>query len=116
MRTDPGAAVEVVTVVKPTSEPQPSNRKMLPATREATTPPDTTLLWFLRSLGDHDTHRGHLRADGTVAARCGLSFTPRPTLRITGQPPGALVAGPLALRGNPPDPDQTCSECRGGVR
>ncbi|MGH3550070.1 MAG: hypothetical protein ACRDQU_18560 [Pseudonocardiaceae bacterium] len=85
-------------------------------TKPTTTPPDTSLSWFLRSLGDHDTHRGRLRSDGTVAARCGLSFTPRPTLRITGQPPGALVAGPLALRGNPPDPDQTCLECRGGVR
>ena len=82
-----------------------------------TTTPDSTLLWFLRSLGDHDTHRARMRADGTVAARCGLSFTPRPTLRITGQPTGQLVAGPLALKGSPPDPEQICHECqRGGAR
>lgn len=86
-------------------------------TSETTTPPDSSLLWFLRSLGDHDTHRGRMRADGTVAARCGLSFTPRPTLRIAGPPPGALVAGPLALKGTPPDPEQVCSECQcGGAR
>ena len=54
---------------------------------------------------------------GTVAARCGLSFTPRPTLRIVGPPPGALVAGPLALRGNPPDLAQICHERqRSGTR
>ncbi len=92
-------------MVEPTSEPLLS------------TPPDSSLLWFLRSLGDHDTHHARMRADGTVLARCGLSFTPRPTLRIAGPPPGALVAGPLALRGNPPDPEQICSECRrGGAR
>jgi len=73
--------------------------------------------WFLRSLGDHDTHRGELRGDGTVLARCGAVFTPRPTLRIAGPPPGQLVTGDLALRGNPPDPDQVCQECgHGGVR
>ncbi len=32
-------------------------------------------------------------------------------------PPGELVAGPLALRGNPPDPEQICRECQcGGAR
>jgi len=107
----------MVTVVEPTSEPQPSNRKVFPATCEATTPPDSSLLWFLRSLSDHDTHHGRMRADGTVAARCGLSFTPRPTLTVAGQPPGALVAGPLALKGNPPDPQQICRQCQhGGAR
>jgi hypothetical protein len=70
--------------------------------------------WFLRSLGDHDTHEGVLRGDGTVLARCGLIFTPRPTLRVTGLPPGELVAGPLALNGRPPDPDQICPACQRG--
>ena len=68
--------------------------------------------WFLRSLGDHDTHEGELRGDGTVLARCGLSFTPRPTLRVAGPPPGELVAGPLALKGSPPDPAQVCPDCQ----
>jgi hypothetical protein len=70
--------------------------------------------WYLRSLGDHDTHRGELRGDGTVSARCGVSFTPRPTLRVAGPPPGTLVIGDLALKGNPPDPDQVCPECSSG--
>ena len=85
--------------------------------RDTTTSPDRVLSWFPRSLGDHDTHRGKLRGDGTVLAQCGASFIPRPTLQVVGPPPGELVAGPLALRGNPPDPDQVCQVCRsGGVR
>lgn len=72
--------------------------------------------WYLRSLRDHDTHRGELREDGTVMARCGASFTPRLTLQVTGPPPGELTEGPLALKGNPPDPDQICQNCRGGGR
>ncbi|MGH3702282.1 MAG: hypothetical protein ACRDQ9_21015, partial [Pseudonocardiaceae bacterium] len=81
-------------------------------------PGGTTLRWYLRSLGDHDTHRGRLCDDGTVLAWCGVSFTPRPTLRVAGRPPGTLVEGPVALRGSPPDPDQVCGECQrgGGVR
>ncbi|MGH3696046.1 MAG: hypothetical protein ACRDRX_18990 [Pseudonocardiaceae bacterium] len=55
--------------------------------------------WFLRSLGDHDTHHGQLGADGTVLARCGVSFTPRPTLQVVGPPPGELVAAGPALKG-----------------
>ncbi|MGH3782332.1 MAG: hypothetical protein ACRDRO_17365 [Pseudonocardiaceae bacterium] len=78
---------------------------------ETTAPPDTTLVWYLRSLGDHDTHRGRMRADGTVLACCGLSFTPRPTLRIAGPPPGELVAGPLAL----PAPRRTRSRSAGSA-
>ncbi len=68
--------------------------------------------WYLRSLGDHDTHHGDLRDDGTVVARCGIGFTPRPTLRVAGPPPGRLVIGGFALPGNPPDPDQVCPRCR----
>lgn len=72
--------------------------------------------WYLRSRGDQDTHQGQLRDDGTVLALCGARFTPRPTLRIAGPAPGELVEGPLALKGNPPDPDQVCPECTRGVR
>ncbi|MEO7193555.1 MAG: hypothetical protein ABIZ05_01835 [Pseudonocardiaceae bacterium] len=38
----------------------------------------TPVIWFLRSIGDHDTHRGALRpADGTVIAACGVTFVPK---------------------------------------
>jgi hypothetical protein len=68
-------------------------------------------------LGDHDTHRGELREDGMVLARCGALFIPWPTLKVVGPPPGTLVTGPLPLPGSPPDPDQVCPDCQhGGVR
>jgi hypothetical protein len=51
--------------------------------------------WYLRSLGDHDTHRGELRKDGTVVALCGVTFRPRLP----------------ALPGPPPDPAQICPRC-----
>ncbi len=69
--------------------------------------------WYLRSLGDHDTHHGSLREDGIVVARCGALFTPRPTWRVVGLPP-VLVTGGLALTGKPPDPDQACPQCQRG--
>lgn len=75
---------------------------------------DQSLLWFLRSLGDHDTHRGRMRDDGTVLACCGALFLPKRTLKVVGPPPGQLVTGDFALRGNPPDPEQVCPQCRGG--
>jgi hypothetical protein len=81
---------------------------------DITTPPDTTLSWYLRSLSDHDTHHGSMRHDGTVLARCGASFTPKPTLKVVGPPPGQLVEGPAALRGYPKEPSQVCPECRRG--
>ncbi len=81
---------------------------------KTTTSPDTSLSWYLRSLRDHDTHRGSLRENGMVLARCGASFTPRPTLTVIGPPPGQLATGDLALPGRPPDPDQVCPECSGG--
>jgi hypothetical protein len=34
--------------------------------------------WYLRSMGDRDTHCGELQPDGSVRARCGVSFQPRP--------------------------------------
>jgi len=77
---------------------------------EITTSSDTKLSWYLRSLADHDTHRGRLGGDGTVLALCGASFTPRPTMRVVGQHPGRLAAGPpeLALA---PIPEQVCRDC-----
>jgi hypothetical protein len=58
------------------------------------------MTWYLRSLTDHDTHRGHLRR-GTVLTACGVEFSP---LR-------AWRKGGLALPGKPPDPEQVCVEC-----
>lgn len=78
------------------------------------TSPGKVLTWYLRSPGDHDTHRGRMRDDGTVLARCGALFTPQPTLTVVGPPPGQLATGGLALPGNPPDPEQVCPQCRGG--
>ena len=58
--------------------------------------------WYLRSIGDRDTHRSELlHPDGTVTAACGIRFRPRELLR-----------GAIALRGEPPDPDQICPACR----
>ncbi|MGH3845640.1 MAG: hypothetical protein ACRDS0_30065 [Pseudonocardiaceae bacterium] len=57
--------------------------------------------WYLRSMGDRDTHRGELRPDGTVTAACGINFHPLCLLRDTGP----------ALPGLPPDPDQICPAC-----
>jgi hypothetical protein len=63
------------------------------------------MAWYLRSIGDQDTHRGTLQhPDGTVTAVCGIRFRPRELLR------GATV-----LRGKPPDPDQICPGCRQGA-
>jgi hypothetical protein len=61
--------------------------------------------WYLRSIGDRDTHRGTLlHPDGTVTAACGIRFRPR-----------ELVRGATALRGEPADSEQICPGChRGG--
>jgi hypothetical protein len=60
------------------------------------------MTWYLRSLGDHDTHRGALRpAEGTVTALCGVTFV----LRV-------LPFGhDLGFSGSPPDPEQVCPAC-----
>lgn len=59
--------------------------------------------WFLRSMGDHDTHRGiYSPATRSVHALCGVEFVPR---RV------GLNGDRLALPGNPPDPDQVCAAC-----
>ncbi|MGH3782783.1 MAG: hypothetical protein ACRDRO_19735 [Pseudonocardiaceae bacterium] len=58
--------------------------------------------WYLRSLTDADTHRGHSSAvTRSVHALCGVEFVPRP-----------LPLGGPALPGAPLDPDQVCPACR----
>lgn len=57
--------------------------------------------WYLRSIGDRDTHRGELLyPDSTVTVACGIRFRPHP-----------LVHGATALQGEPPYPDQICPVC-----
>ncbi len=56
--------------------------------------------WYLRSLGDRDTHRGALCNDGTVVTLCGVTFRPR-----------LLPDSAGALPGQPPDPAQICPQC-----
>jgi hypothetical protein len=33
-------------------------------------PAASAVSWYLRSMGDHDTHRGERRTDSTVVAAC----------------------------------------------
>lgn len=62
---------------------------------------DPTPRWFLRSLGDADTHRGsYSLVTRSVHADCGVEFVPR-----------ARPLGGPALPGNPLDPDQVCPYC-----
>jgi len=72
-------------------------------------PSETTSRWYLRSLADHDTHRGWLGGDGSVLALCGARFTPKPTVRQVGQ---RLVDGFPDL-GSRPIPEQICPACKG---
>ncbi|MBV9030934.1 MAG: hypothetical protein JO364_11670 [Pseudonocardiales bacterium] len=58
------------------------------------------MTWYLRSMGDHDTHHGELGAEGTVAASCGVRFTPLP-----------LPYSRVSLPGYPQDRDQVCPAC-----
>ncbi|MGH3825424.1 MAG: hypothetical protein ACRDRA_21675 [Pseudonocardiaceae bacterium] len=61
--------------------------------------------WYLRSMGDRDTHRGtYSIATRSVHAVCGAEFEP---LKLTN-------GTPIALAGSPPDPAQVCRECQGG--
>ena len=60
------------------------------------------MTWYLRSISDGDTHCGQLDSDGTVAAQCGIQFSPRPL-------PFNRIALPP---GYPPDPDQICPDCK----
>ncbi len=60
--------------------------------------------WFLRSMGDHDTHRGiYSPASRSVHAVCGVEFIPRPV---------GLAGERMSLPGYPPDKDQICPTCR----
>jgi hypothetical protein len=67
----------------------------------------TSGTWYLRSMGDADTHCGDPNGDGTVTAACGSRFHP---LR--------LPTGRLSLSGYPLDVDQICPACnhRRGAR
>ncbi|MGH3686416.1 MAG: hypothetical protein ACRDRU_18615 [Pseudonocardiaceae bacterium] len=58
------------------------------------------MTWYLRSKADRDTHHGELGPEGTVAALCGVRFTPIP-----------LPYDRVSLPGYPQDRDQTCPEC-----
>jgi hypothetical protein len=59
--------------------------------------------WFLRSMGDHDTHRGiYSPATRSVHAVCGVEFLPRPV---------GLTGERISLPGTPPDPAQICPQC-----
>jgi hypothetical protein len=58
--------------------------------------------WYVRSRADADTHRAdEIRRDGTVVARCGVVFAPRP-----------LPFDRIALPGHPQDRDQVCPDCK----
>ena len=58
--------------------------------------------WYLRSLADADTHRGHYSiVTRSVHALCSIEFVPR-----------QLPLGGPALPGNPLDPEQVCPQCR----
>lgn len=57
--------------------------------------------WYLRSLRDHDTHRGDYDLDKhLVTARCGEVFKPTP-----------LALGGRGLPHPPLDPAQVCPQC-----
>lgn len=59
--------------------------------------------WYLRSMGDADTHKGtYSAATRSVQAVCGLEF--QPLKRTTG--------APIVLTPQPPDLDQICPACR----
>jgi hypothetical protein len=56
--------------------------------------------WFLRTVGDHDTHAVEGEQDGVVVALCGAAFEPYP-----------LLTGDIALPGRPIDSCQVCQHC-----
>ncbi|MBV8540809.1 MAG: hypothetical protein JO063_11150 [Pseudonocardiales bacterium] len=65
------------------------------------------VVWYLRSIGDHDSHRGALRpAEGTVLAACGVTFVSRALPFSRG----------LGFSGTPPDPQQVCPACARATR
>ncbi|MBV9059466.1 MAG: hypothetical protein JO296_08615 [Pseudonocardiales bacterium] len=60
--------------------------------------------WFVRSMGDHDTHLGSYNPTSrSVHALCGVEFV----ALAVGMPP---KPGPLP--GAPVDPAQICPKCR----
>lgn len=60
--------------------------------------------WYLRSMGDRDTHRGtYSITTRSVHAACGAEFQPLKT----------TAGAPIVLAGSPLDPDQVCQVCQG---
>lgn len=59
-----------------------------------------TMAWYLRTLGDRDTHFGTLHR-GTVNAACGIRFQSR-----------TVAFGRKELPDPPLDPDQVCLTCK----
>jgi hypothetical protein len=65
------------------------------------------MAWYLRSMADHDTHRGtYSIVTRTVRAACGVEFQPLKKTNGT----------PIVLAPAPPDPAQICPGCRGGAQ
>jgi hypothetical protein len=64
--------------------------------------------WYLRSLGDADTHRAtYSIVTRSVHAVCGAEFEPLKTTN----------GAPIVLVPTPPDPAQICPVCQhGGAR
>jgi hypothetical protein len=59
--------------------------------------------WYLRSMGDQDTHRGQYSiTTRSVHSACGAEFVP---IKLAN-------GAPLVLPGSPPDPEQVCPDCR----
>jgi hypothetical protein len=79
---------------------------------ETTTSSARTLAWYLRSLADHDTHRGWRGGDGRVLALCGEQFVPKPSWRGTSS---GFVDGPPELP-LAPIPEQVCPACRAAAK
>ncbi|MGH3823767.1 MAG: hypothetical protein ACRDRA_13205 [Pseudonocardiaceae bacterium] len=72
-----------------------------------TTSPDKKQAWYLRSMGDRDTHCGtYSIMTSSVHAACGAEF--EPLKRTNG--------APIVLTPAPPDPDQICPTCQRGGR
>jgi hypothetical protein len=79
-----------------------------------TTPPDSTntpMRWYVRSAGHRDAHHGALAMNGTVLARCGLTFTPQPDLFEPGPlwpraPANPAPCRPTCLATSPREPTE----------
>jgi hypothetical protein len=60
--------------------------------------------WYLRSMGDHQTHRGQYSiTTRNVHSACGVEFVP---MKLS-------TGAPIVLVSPRPDPAQVCRDCRG---